>query len=481
MLKPSIQTITVKYLINFLLVLAICLLLITGLNFRALSKDAIENQALAHADLVKSGLTAHMKGGIMDKRDYYLQEIRQLHQINRLHVIRGQGVTDQFGAGQGLEKTVDAVALKAFASGRPVFVLDEWRSRPTIRAIIPYVAESEGSLNCLTCHKVEAGTVLGAVDLELDVTAYRNRALLVLGGIMSISLVFLVLILLNTSRTIQQHVTRPLEALIEKARRAYHQQEPLNRDAFATREFAHVADEFNLFNQEVIAHQELLQQKNRELVALNHEIESTVRETVYTMGVIEEQRSKETNSHTKRVSEYCRLLATKLGLPENDIDLVATAAPLHDIGKLGIPDEILLKPGSLTEDERRIMANHTRIGHAMLRHSQRDILVAGGIIALQHHEKWDGSGYPQGLRGEDIHVYGRIVALADVFDALISERIYKKSWNVQEVIDWIGAQRGRHFDPRLVDIFLRDASEFLAIFERYPTSGSGEISVSGQP
>ena len=478
MSKPSIKTITVKYLINFLLVLAVILLIITGFNFRTLSKNATENQALAHAELVKAGLTAHMKAGIMDKRDYYLKEIRQLHQINRLQIIRSEEVSAQFGPGKHFEKATDGVPMQAFATKQPVFLMNEWAANPTMRVIIPYVASSKGTLNCLNCHDVREGTVLGVVDIEIDVTDYRNYSLFMLIGVLCMSSFFLFLIVLNTTRTIHQHVQTPLETLIDRAKEAYKEHTPVSSDQFATQEFTRVASEINLFNSEIIAHQDLLQQKNEELIALNDEIEKTLRETIYTMGVIEEQRSKETNNHTRRVTLYSQLLATKLGLSEKDIDLVAAASPLHDIGKLGIADEILLKPSRLNDEEYKVMENHTRIGYAMLSHSGRDVLKAAGIIAQQHHEKWDGSGYPQGLKGEEIHVYGRIVALADVFDALISKRIYKEPWDSEQAVEWISSQKGLHFDPTLVDIFIVHLDEFLKIAERYPCdsrSGAGTL------
>jgi response regulator RpfG family c-di-GMP phosphodiesterase len=232
-----------------------------------------------------------------------------------------------------------------------------------------------------------------------------------------------------------------------------------------------VANEIYLFNAKIIAHRDLLQQKNNELTDLNEEIESTLRETVYTMGVIEERRSKETNNHTKRVSLYCQLLARLAGLSEGGVDIIAAASPLHDIGKLGIPDEILLKPSKLNDEEFKIMQNHPVIGYSMLKHSNRDVLMAAGIIALQHHEKWDGSGYPQGLEGEAIHLYGRIVALADVFDALISKRTYKEPWDMVRIVAWMTEQRGKHFDPAMVDVFLEHADDFRAIHERYPSDG----------
>ncbi|MCF6283378.1 MAG: HD domain-containing protein [Candidatus Polarisedimenticolaceae bacterium] len=469
MKKPSIETITVKYLVNFLLVLAVILLIVTAFNFRALSKSSTENQAMAYAELVRAGLTAHMKAGVMDKRDYYMDEIKQLRQIKKLRVIRSDEVIKQFGAGRDDEQGADAFTKQVFESRQPLFDSQEWRFQPVIRAIIPYIASSKGSLNCLGCHKVAEGVVLGVVDIELDVTEDRNHSLYVLVGMIMLSLLFMVLIALNTMRTIHTHVRVPLETLIDHTREAYQKHIPVSLDQFKTEEFVNVANEINLFNADIIAHQDLLKDKNRELAALNSEIEHTLRETVYTMGVIEEQRSKETHNHTKRVTLYSQLLAEKMGLPKDDVDLVTAASPLHDIGKLGIPDEVLLKPGRFTDEEHQVMQNHTRIGFTMLNHSSRDLLKMAGLIALQHHEKWDGSGYPQGLEGEEIHIFGRIVALADVFDALYSERIYKEAWHIDKVVSWINEQRGMHFDPALVDIFLENIDAFVAINDSYPS------------
>lgn len=472
--KPSIKTITVKSLVNVLSILALVLLLITGFNFRSLSTQAIENQALAQAELVKAGLTAHMKAGIMDRRDYYLDEIRELHHVNALDIIRGDVVTKQFGPGKARERVPDTTTKQAFDAKKPVFLLNEFSLQPTVRVIIPYIASQQGGLNCLTCHNVTEGTVLGAVDIELDVKEYRNHALWVMAGLLALSIVAFALVFVNTARTIKNHVQRPLETLIDQAMTAYKQHQPVSSDQFHSREFANVADEINLFNTEIIAHQDMLQKKNAELLALNDEIESTLRETIYTMGVIEEKRSQETANHTRRVSLYSQLLAQKAELTPREVELLTAASPLHDIGKLGIPDDILLKPGHFTEEERHIMMNHPAIGYAMLRHSRRDVLVAAGIIAYQHQEKWDGSGYPRGLAGEDIHIFGRIVALADVFDALYSPRVYKEAWSLEKVVEWFGEQRGIHFDPQLVDIFLADIDKFVAIYSQYPADKETE-------
>ncbi len=470
MVKPSIKSITVKRLSNFLLALAVILLLVSGLNFRSLSIVAVENKALALAEVVKSGLTSHMKAGVMDKRDYYLDEIRQVNRITALNVIRGESVTRQFGVSNIGEMEADGAALAVLASGQPSFVMDEFSLHPTMRVVIPYIAHSEGSLNCLQCHHVAQGEVLGAVDIQVDVSDYRNMSLMVLAGITLLAGFFIFLMIRNTRTTIEQHVQVPLEQLVRYARHAYVSQTPVNLDHFHSKEFANVAHEFNQFNSEIVTHQNRLRDKNQQLEMLNREIEATLRETVFTMGVIESQRSQETSLHTRRVSLYCRLLAMELRLDVEQINLVESAAPLHDIGKLGVPDAILCKPDSLTEEERAVMKNHTTIGYDMLKHSSQPLLQAGAIIALHHHEKWDGSGYPQGLSGEQIHIFGRIVALADVFDALYSSRVYKSSWSLESIIELFKEESGRHFDPQLVKIFLLNSERFAQIFHENHTS-----------
>jgi len=204
-----------------------------------------------------------------------------------------------------------------------------------------------------------------------------------------------------------------------------------------------------------------------EAAQLNYEIEQTQKEIVYVMGEIGESRSKETGNHVKRVAEYSRLLALKCGLSEAEADLIKMASPMHDIGKVGIPDSILKKPGKLTDEEFAEMKTHTVIGYNLLKSSQRRIIKAAAIISQQHHEKWCGTGYPQGLKGEEIHIYGRITAIADVFDALASDRCYKKAWDIDRVINLFKEERGIQFDPRLVDVFLENIEEILKIKNAY--------------
>lgn len=204
-----------------------------------------------------------------------------------------------------------------------------------------------------------------------------------------------------------------------------------------------------------------------EIIELHKEIEKTQQDVIYRMGEIGETRNKETGHHVRRVAEYSKLLALKFGLDEKEADLVATASPMHDIGKVGIPDSVLLKPGPLNDDEWLVMRSHSAIGHKVLAGSDRPLLDAAAIIAQGHHEKYDGSGYPMGLSGNDIHVYARIVAIADVFDALGSDRVYKKAWKLEKIINLFHEQKGKHFDPRLVDLFLGNLNEFLEIRDQY--------------
>ena len=204
-----------------------------------------------------------------------------------------------------------------------------------------------------------------------------------------------------------------------------------------------------------------------ENIELLDEIESTQKEVVYTMGAIAESRSKETANHVKRVAAYSELLALKYGLSQSEAKLLRQASPMHDIGKVAIADSILNKPGAFTQQEREIMQEHSRLGYEMTKGSDRAILKTASVVAYEHHEKYDGTGYPQGLKGDEIHIYGRITALADVFDALGSDRCYKKAWSDDKIFTLIKEEREKHFDPKLVDIFFENIDEILAIRQRY--------------
>lgn len=187
---------------------------------------------------------------------------------------------------------------------------------------------------------------------------------------------------------------------------------------------------------------------------LKEEIEATQREIISRFGEAIESRSKETGAHVKRVAEYSYMLALLYGLSESEALLLKNASPMHDIGKIAIPDDVLLKPGKLTSLEFEVIKTHPMIGYDILKSSSRPMLKAAAIISQQHHEKWDGSGYPSGLAGNNIHIYGRITAIADVFDALGHSRIYKEAWPEEKIISLFNEERGKHFDPKLIDIFM---------------------------
>ncbi|MEO3678474.1 DUF3369 domain-containing protein [Rheinheimera fenheensis] len=207
-----------------------------------------------------------------------------------------------------------------------------------------------------------------------------------------------------------------------------------------------------------------------ENVQLQHEIEDTQREIVYRLSEAVEHRSIETGNHVKRVAFICYELGKAYGLPEEEAERLMFAAPLHDVGKVGIPDGILNKPAKLQGQEWEVMKTHASIGYEILKNSKRSIIQAGAVIAQDHHEKWDGTGYPAGKKGDDIHIYGRIAALADVYDALRHRRCYKSAWSLEQVMAHIDNESGKQFDPKLVEIFKQRVDKLEAILQKYPDS-----------
>ncbi|MAR91576.1 MAG: two-component system response regulator [Pseudomonadales bacterium] len=193
------------------------------------------------------------------------------------------------------------------------------------------------------------------------------------------------------------------------------------------------------------------------------ELKSTRLQIIQKLGRAAEYKDNETGMHVMRMSHYSRLLALAHGFPDNMAEDLLNAAPMHDIGKIGIADHILLKPGKLTPEEFAIMQRHPQIGAEILGESDAPILQLARSVALHHHEKWDGSGYPFGLAGKEIPVEARIVAIADVFDALTSERPYKKAWTVEAALELLQEQSGKHFDPELVQTFWGIIPEVLRI------------------
>ena len=200
---------------------------------------------------------------------------------------------------------------------------------------------------------------------------------------------------------------------------------------------------------------------------LKEDIMSTQKEVLHTLGELGEWRSKETGEHVNRVSLFSGVLAQAYECTNEDVQLLVAASPMHDIGKVVIPDKILLKPGKLTDEEFEIMKEHTTYGWEIFKKSNHDLLKTAALISHEHHEKWDGTGYPRGLSGKDIHLFGRITALCDVFDALSHDRVYKKAWSIEDTLEFIKSESGKAFEPKLVELFIENLDEILNIKRRY--------------
>jgi putative two-component system response regulator len=190
-------------------------------------------------------------------------------------------------------------------------------------------------------------------------------------------------------------------------------------------------------------------------------------EIIRKLGIAAEYKDNETGNHVVRMSKFCYNIAEAYGFDEQKRDLFLHTSPMHDIGKIGIPDRILQKPGRLNPEEWEIMKQHCEIGAKIIGTPESDLMLTSRIVALQHHEKWDGTGYPNGLRGEEIHIYARIVSIADVFDALVSERPYKQAWEVDEAVEYIRNEAGRQFDPEVVDAFIDAMPKIIEVKNNY--------------
>lgn len=199
---------------------------------------------------------------------------------------------------------------------------------------------------------------------------------------------------------------------------------------------------------------EEIKEKRQELADTQLDLKQAQIEITLRLAKAAEHHDNDTGQHTQRVGVICTLLAQSLGLPEEQTTLIRQASPLHDVGKIGVPDEILLKPGRLTPYEHEVMERHCEIGSDLLSGGKSDLVQLAEQIALNHHERWDGSGYPNRLKGEEIPIESRILAVADVFDALCHDRPYKPAWPIKQAVAEIREQQGRHFDPSVVDAFL---------------------------
>lgn len=216
-----------------------------------------------------------------------------------------------------------------------------------------------------------------------------------------------------------------------------------------------------------IEHIRVLQSEIEERERLRGELEASQKEIIFKLSEVIEVRSKETGNHVRRVGEYVKLLAVHTGFSARDAENLKIASFLHDIGKVSVPDAILNKPAKLTPEEFDVIKTHTTSGYLLLKDSDKDVIRTAAIIAHQHHERFDGKGYPRQLKGKDIDLLGRFTAIADVFDALSSDRVYKKAWELDRVLDYLKSERGAHFDPELIDLFFDNLDAFLAVKNDY--------------
>lgn len=467
-MKESIKTITLKRLITAASTVVLLILFFVAYNFRELTLAAMTDKGNSVARFVEAGLMTHMKVSTHQEKEQYLKNIQQVSGVKNLEIIRSDKVASQYNLPSHTQRFDDPIIAQVFSTALPSVKLVEHNSHKNmLRVTFPYIAEPKLGIDCTQCHNVPQGTVLGAIDFYIDMDSYKEMSINYLYVILAILTLILIAILIMMFRIIDRHIKHPLDTLMDDTKRSYETHQPINIDAFESLELQDVAQKVNLFNDEVIKQYEELKEKNRLLNELNHEIEATQREVINTMGNIAESRSKETAYHVQRVAAYSYLLGQKYGLSEEECTLLRDAAPMHDIGKVGIPDTILCKPAKLNDDEFEKMKEHAQMGYDIFKHSNRPMLKAAAIIAHEHHEHWDGNGYPRGIKADNIHIFGRIVAIADVFDALGTERIYKESWPLQKIIELFQNERGRQFDPDLVDLFLKHLDEILELQKQY--------------
>ncbi len=457
MKKKSIKKITLSNLMQVFLLAMLIIIAVIVLSYRSFFQYVVENRVLSVSEIIQAGLTSHMKAGIMDKREYFLEEIASVHDIKSIKIIRADVVVDQYGVSGLFEQALND-ELRTILEKKEVYI--NWKDLDSkVEAVVPYIANSQGALNCLECHNVNDGDVLGAVSITIDTSVYQSMVLKNSYLIVGVLLLFALVVILNMSHVIERYIRKPLTNIIEDGEMAYKEHKEVDSDKYESKEFAEVAHNVNKFNKNILTKEEELQEKNLQLQYLNEEIELTLKETMLAMGQIEELRSGETKRHTQRVAAISILIAKAYGLSEEEIKLIELTSPLHDIGKIGIADAILNKPMKLSEEEFSHMKTHATLGHDILKHSKRKVLNVAATIAHEHHEKYDGTGYPRGLKGDEINIYARIVAVVDVFDALLSKRVYKQKWSLDDVVEFLKKERGKHFDPKIVDIVLENIDE----------------------
>jgi len=462
--KQSIKKITVTRLLQVFIVALLVIVAIIAVSYRSFFQFVVENKVESVSQIIKAGLTSHMKAGIMEKRDYFLKEISSVHDIRSIEIIRGDAVIKDFGESNLTENKLTN-SLRAILAKKETYI--DWRDKENlVEALVPYIASSTGSFNCMLCHDVNDGEVLGAVSITMEISKYQNMVLKNGYLIVGVLLLFALVITFNMFHVIERYIRKPLANIISDGENAYSSHQDINSEKYESKEFEDVIKNVNKFNKTVIEHEKSLEEKNEELHRLNEEIESTLKDTMIVVGQIEEIRAGDTSMHTRRVAAISMLIAKDYGLSDEQINLIEIASPLHDIGKIGITDAVLNKPSKLTEGEYAYMKTHAALGYKILNNSKREVLQTAATIAHEHHEKYDGTGYPRGLKGKAISIYARIVAIVDVLDALLSKRIYKEAWRLEDVITFFEEKRGKHFDPELVDVLLKNIDSYVKVIKK---------------
>ncbi|WP_136799743.1 MULTISPECIES: response regulator [Desulfosediminicola] len=237
---------------------------------------------------------------------------------------------------------------------------------------------------------------------------------------------------------------------------------------------ARVQTHLALYNQSRLL-EDMVEQRTKQLKQALETIKNATLETIHRLSMAAEYKDKNTGAHIQRMSHYSAALARQMGLTDGEVENIFHSAPMHDVGKIGIPDRILLKPGKLDADEWKIMKQHTTLGGKLLKSSTSKFFKTAEIIALTHHEKWEGSGYPKGLKGREIPLVGRIVAIADVFDALTVRRPYKDPFSLKKSYAIIQDKKGKHFDPDVVDAFFAIKDELISIKGKFQNKGISSI------
>ncbi len=471
-MKPSIKTITLRKTLWLAFAFLVSVMLIIAFDFHSLVNQTMRDKGLSLAQAVETTLTSHMLSTSFDEKEKLISLAGQLPGISELQVIRSPALNAQFNLSAQPGVLDDPQVQQAFEFAEPVTdSTGVFAANSLMRISYPYIASDTANVPCLACHDARPGEVLAVLDFKVDTSEYLVMSSYYLGALILLFILALFMVGRVLIWVLDRNVRDPLRWLVDRTRQSYLANEEIDTTDIASMELDEFAAKVNAFNQLVL-------QRNAELEVANTEIQSTQREIILTMGAIGEARSRETANHVVRVAELSLLLGRRLGLSELQCSELHDAAPMHDIGKVGIPDSILNKPGKLTDEEYETMKTHSQKGYEVFRHSDRPLLQAASLVALHHHERWDGAGYPQGLSGTDIHIYGRIVAVADVFDALISPRCYKEPWPAEEVYAYFKQNAGSQFDPELVELVLAHFDEMLAIINRHQDTAPASVDTS---